>query len=106
MGKKSPPLSRKPKKQKNLSADAFINAAEEDGSPQEIPVTKTVRVPWNESRSRFRADVSKVFNLRIPEPDFQKLKYLSKTSGSSMHKICLDALLMEIDQKLNALTQK
>lgn len=107
MVKKTPPFSRKPLKQKNTSsADEFINAAEDHIPTPSLkkPVKKLQKMPWEESK--LRNDVFKIFNLRIPERDFQKLKYLSKESGDSMHKLCLDILLPKINRKINELTQK
>lgn len=55
--------------------------------------------PWEDNR--VRKDVYKTFNLRLPEEYYVKLAYLSQLKKDSKHKICLDILLPEIDNKLN-----
>jgi len=105
MDKNNPPFSRKPPQEKDaLSADEFINAAEEHKLSAKNPEKKSRRFPWNSPK--LREDVCNIFNLRIPERDFQKLKYLSKKSGDSMHKLCIDSLLPEINRKLDELDEK
>ncbi len=55
--------------------------------------------PWQ--AGHVREDVIKVFNLRIPEPYFLKLEYLSKQTRLSKQSICLDAITSVIDQEIN-----
>jgi hypothetical protein len=38
-----------------------------------------------------RADMTKVYNLRLPEPALLKLKYIAEHTPDSMQKFCLDA---------------
>jgi len=44
-----------------------------------------------------RKDKHHNFNLRIPEPDFLKLKVLSEDAGQSMHKWVLKALIKSLN---------
>lgn len=55
--------------------------------------------PWE--APEVRPDVNKVFNLRLPEDMFLKLKYLSENQRRrSMQSICLDAIEPYIEQEL------
>ena len=36
--------------------------------------------------------MTKVYNLRLPEPAFLKLKYIAEHTHDSMQKFCLDLL--------------
>lgn len=58
--------------------------------------------PWQDSN--VRPDVTKVFNLRLPEDVYLKLKYLSeKQRRRSMQSICMDAIEPYIEQELKKL---
>lgn len=63
-------------------------------SAQSIP-------PWE--AAHVRPNGRKVFNLRLPEPLFERLDYLSKRTGASKHKILMDLLesplIREADQQ-------
>jgi hypothetical protein len=50
-----------------------------------------------------REDVKKVFNLRLSEPYFLKLKYLSEQTRVKMQEICLEVLLPAIDAEVEKL---
>ena len=74
------------------TADEFIQAAEtaasapsEDGGP----------LPWD----RARADVTKPYQLRLPEKHYLMLKYIAEHTPYSMHAFCLSALLEAIETK-------
>ena len=58
--------------------------------------------PWD--APGVRADVAKVFNLRLPEPYLRKLKYIAEHTPDSMQSFCLDVLLPAIDTKIGKLT--
>ena len=58
--------------------------------------------PWQ--ATTVRPDVTKVFNLRLPEDVYLKLKYLSdKQRRRSMQTICQDAIEPYIEQELKKL---
>lgn len=58
--------------------------------------------PWQDPN--VRPDVTKVFNLRLPEDVYLKLKYLSdKQRRRSMQTICQDAIEPYIEQELKKL---
>lgn len=59
--------------------------------------------PWEEPG--VREDVTKVFNLRLTEPYFLKLKYISDQTPDSMQQFCLSVLLPAIDTKIDGLTK-
>lgn len=62
------------------------------------------RYPWQ--APAVRADMTKVYNLRLPEPALLKLKYIAEHTPESMQKFCLDLLLPAIDVKIDELTQE
>ncbi|MEZ5584133.1 MAG: hypothetical protein R3F37_16550 [Candidatus Competibacteraceae bacterium] len=53
-----------------------------------------------------REDVSKMFNVRLPEPYLLKLKYIAEHTPDSMQQFCLDVLLPAIDAKASELTKQ
>jgi hypothetical protein len=53
-----------------------------------------------------RADITKVYNLCLPEPSLLKLKCIAEHTPDSMQKFCLDLLLPAIDAKIGELTQE
>ncbi|RMF17007.1 MAG: hypothetical protein D6761_05225 [Candidatus Dadabacteria bacterium] len=62
---------------------------------------KVPEFPWEDPA--VRDDLLKVFNLRLPEPLYLKLKFLSDYSPRSMQQICLDALRPAIERELKKL---
>jgi hypothetical protein len=62
------------------------------------------RYPWQ--APAVRVDITKVYNLRLPEPALLKLKYIAEHTPDSMQKFCLDLLLPAIDAKIDELTQE
>ena len=56
-----------------------------------------VRLPWEGPDVSER--VLKSFNLRLPEPDFLKLKFVaSKSSDKSMHAFCTRVVMEEVER--------
>jgi hypothetical protein len=86
-------LTRKPKKQ---SADNFISGAENSGSAKTV---QTEIFPWEEPG--VREDVLKTFVLRLPEPEWLKLKYIAANTPDSMQAFCLKHVLKAIDKQLD-----
>lgn len=66
------------------------------------PDTPPSLYPWE--MPGIRADVAKVFNVRLPEPYLLKLKYIADHSPASMQQFCLSVLLPAIDAQIAALT--
>jgi len=60
-----------------------------------LPVTHKTNM-WDNAR----IDVIKPFNLRMPEEYYIKLNYLSKKKRISKNKICLEAVISEIERML------
>lgn len=90
--------SNKPQTQATQKRDVqdFIAGAEQK---------TTSRHPWE--APGVRPDVNKVFNVRLPEDMFLKLKYLSENQRRrSMQSICLDAIEPYIEQELAKLLNK
>ncbi len=85
--------SNKPKAQAVQKRDVqdFIAGAEKKTAASEYP--------WE--TPGVRPDVNKVFNLRLPEDMFLKLKYVSENQRRrSMQSICLDAIEPYIEAEL------
>jgi hypothetical protein len=76
------------------TAEEFIAAAG-------VPATAK-HLPWD--APGVREDVTRVYNLRLPEPYLLKLKYIAEHSPRSMQRVCLDALLPAIDAEIEHLT--
>lgn len=47
-----------------------------------------------------RIDMIKLMNVRMPEEYYLKLDYLSKKNRISKNKLCLEAIIAEIDRML------
>ena len=95
--------SNKPTFKKNkadqASMTSFIEGAEKEGLESDIVL------PWE--ASSVRQDVTKVFNLRLPEDLYLKLKYLSDNQRRrSMQTICMDAIEPMIEAEIKAVLDK
>ncbi len=113
MQKKSQLSSRPPVKQLTNLDDPrlkdFIEAAESPKSSGTLSIEKnkfqnSFEFPW-ESKN-VRSDVYKVFNLRLPEAYYMKLKFLSENERESHHKILMKIICPEIDNKIKKLMAK
>lgn len=58
--------------------------------------------PWE--APRVREDVTKGYALRLPEPLYLKLKYVSKQTGTSMNQLCNEAVARLVEEELAHLT--
>lgn len=102
-------FTRKPKAPETPSVDDFIaGAGQPPPAASEMipshPISYDMELlPWDDPK--VRADVLKVYNLRLPEPYLLKLKYIAEHTPDSMQKFCLDALLPAIDAKITQLTK-
>jgi len=114
MQKKSPLSSRPPVKQLTNLEDPrlkdFIEAAESPKNSGSLSIEKSkllkkeihsFNLPWE--GKNVRTDVYKVFNLRLPETYYMKLKFLSEKEKESHHKILMDIICPEIDNKIKKL---
>jgi hypothetical protein len=52
---------------------------------------------------RLSPEISKLYNLRLPEPYLLKLRFIAEHTPYSMKKFCLDVLLPAIDEKIDEL---
>lgn len=59
---------------------------------------KNHEYPWE--KDGVRSDVIKVFNVRLNEPDFLKLKYLSEQKRESINFICVSLIQKFLDKEL------
>jgi hypothetical protein len=66
-----------------------------------VPEAAPISYPWE--APGVRADVAKVYNLRLPEPYLLKLKYIAEHTPDSMQQFCLSVLLPAIDARIEDL---
>ena len=85
-------LSRRPPR----TPDEFINDAEGRPEPDITPAADLR--PWEEPG--VREDVKKVFNVRLSEPIFLKLKWLADNGPESMHQIAHEAVENAVNQRV------
>lgn len=98
-------LTRKPVAQAAASVDEFIDGARQDVLiSYDMISNNIISYPWDDPQ--IRADVLKLYNLRLPEPYLLKLKYIAEHTPDSMQKFCIDTLLPAIDAKIEALAGK
>jgi len=93
--------SSKPKLKKTEATPAavksFIESAEKNENDDVLP--------WE--APDVRPDMTKVFNLRLPEDVYLKLKYLSDNQRRrSMQSICMDALEPAIDAEIATILEQ
>ncbi len=81
--------------------EAFLDEA---GTPHETPatVTQASAFPWDAARS----DVSKMFNLRLPEKHLLMLRYIAAHTPDSMQTFCQTYVLPAIEAKIDELTRQ
>jgi hypothetical protein len=91
--------SRPPVKQKQ-NLDAFIEGANGKSNSSLSKSSKEV-FPWEQQG--VRADVTKVYNLRLSEPYLLKLKYIAEHTPDSMQKFCIKAMQKAIDSEIEKL---
>lgn len=97
--------SRPPQMGVNGSLENFIGGASVPNRDALEPAVAPERAhPWN--APNVRADVVKVYNLRLPESYLLKLKYIAERSPDSMQQFCLSVLLPAIDAKVEELNLK
>ena len=113
--------SRPPKKldpEKRKAAAAFIDAAEQDEreangqkgeegeqvkasrrAPNREAAEESKLYPWQEPH--VREDVNQAFSLRLPEPLYLKLKYISTETGRSMNHMLTTLVEEMVDERLD-----
>lgn len=89
------------------AVDEFVQGAEQnptqDGSsrPDEDGPADDL-YPWE--KPQVREDLKKNYPLRLPEPLYLKLKYVSEETGRSMNDLCNEAVENLIAEKVSELT--
>ena len=92
---------------------AFINGASlqtteptepAPASPEPAAPLEATPPPYPWEAPGVREDVTKVFNLRLPEPYLLKLKHIAEHTPDSMQQFCLSVLLPAIDARITELT--
>jgi len=89
--------SKLPNSKTEAELEAFLLGAAVDIVEPNTPEI----YPWQEPH--IRADVTKVYNLRLSEAYLLKLKYIAEHTPNSMQKFCLTVLEQAIDDKINEL---
>lgn len=84
--------------------ESFISGAEQETGADEAEEdssssSSAERYPWNEPH--VRPDVKQSYPLRMKEPLYLKLKYVSKQTGRSMNEICNEAVRRAVEEELN-----
>ena len=89
-----------------INLDDFLSGAESKTNTINRVSKSVVSVvyPWQEEW--VREDVTKVYNLRLPEPYLLKLKYISDHTENSMQAFCLKIVQKAIDDKIAQLTKQ
>ena len=88
------------------AAESFINGAVSEKSAAatgtESPSEEhSAAYPWQEEY--VREDVIKGYSLRLPEPLYLKLKYVSQQTGHSMNALCKEAVRSVVEDYLREL---
>ena len=98
--------SRPPSSPGTQDMDDFIAGAGtrtvDEVTPQ-APQHEATQEPYPWESPGVRENITKVYNLRFPEPYLLKLKYIAEHTPASMQAFCLDLLLPEIDKKIEEL---
>lgn len=105
-----------------LDPDSFIAAAEVPAEPVSTPPAEPEPIerkpppaarggegrgeppPWQQPG--VRADVTKPFNLRLPEPLKLKLDYIRERTRISVHEFVMEALLPAVEAELERLKRE
>jgi hypothetical protein len=89
-----PPLVAIREKEEEFINEGMIGIVSQSGtSPMEV------EYPWG--KDGVRSDVIKMFNVRLNEPTFLKLKYLSEQKSKSMNSICVSLIQKFLDDELD-----
>jgi hypothetical protein len=100
---KKPNLIKNNVSNKPETAKEFVKSVPKHGSllhKREVINSKS-EYPWE--LPLVRDDVLKLFNVRLPESDWLKLKFIAEKKGKSMQQICLDSLIPAIHKELKKL---
>lgn len=80
------------------SADDFIAGAEKPKQPVAEKPTKKDEFPWE--KQGVRSDVVKNVNLRLPEPLYLKLQYVSEKTRKSQQELIREYLMPGLEREL------
>ena len=103
-----------------LDPDSFIAAADAPAEPVRMPPPESVEhkpppaarggegrgepLPWQQPG--VRTDVTKPFNLRLPEPLKLKLDYIRERTRISVHEFVMEALIPAVEAELERLKRE
>ena len=101
MLKSRPPVPKTPEELERVKND-FIAGKTPNVPESSTSENRTAQdLPWN--APHVRADVKKLFSLRLSEPDMLKLQFINQQTGISMHQFVLNAVMPAIENEVNRL---
>ena len=104
LSSRPPQISGGPEALEAFIGGAGVHTPEPSAPTPTAPETAPALYPWEVPG--VRADIAKVYNLRLPEPYLLKLKYIAEHTPDSMQQFCLNVLLPAIDARIAELTGK
>lgn len=81
------------------NVDNFIEGAENKANQFDDP-----KYPWN--APYVREDMTKFFSVRMPEPLWLKLDYISKVTRKSKHELFMEAFIPHVESELRAIEKQ
>jgi len=98
-----PPVSSTTESSVDEKRAEFIDGANNKKEVQSDLKKNNTKYPWG--NEKVRDDLVKTFNIRLSEPDYLKLKYISDHTPESMHTFCLNAIIPAIEKQIKKLTE-
>lgn len=89
------------------AVDEFVQGAEQNPGedvPSDTDEGEPVENAYPWEKSHVRKNLKKNYPLRLPEPLYLKLKYVSEKTGRSMNDLCNEAVGNLIGEKVSELT--
>lgn len=99
-----PPVSSNVENNLDEKKSEFIEGANNKKEVMAELKKNDVSYPWGDDK--VRDDLVKTFNIRLSEPDYLKLKYISDHTPESMHTFCLNAIIPAIEKQIKKITGK
>lgn len=93
-----------PKPEPEQPPESSQDAMPESGPEPVKKKARRKRYPWNSPK--VRDDLMKSFNLRLSEPYFLKLRYISERTQDSMRSFIIKVLKPAIDRKIESIVEK
>ena len=104
MLKSRPPVPKTTDELEKVKNDFITGKTSDVPSSAALENQATQDLPWN--APHIRADVKKLFSLRLSEPDMLKLQFINQQTGISMHQFVLSAVIPAIENEVNRLISR